>query len=209
MMVGPRVGTGPMLGAMGPGVGGHAVHGVVQDGVWAGTPAVLGQAYLQQTGQVESRGLAGGWGQGGGMVYGGQAVDRGQLRSPVWRLTGYRTPWFTENFVRELDERNVDRMSCLPPWLQEVVAAVYRPGTDRDGEEEEARDVQKYFGGVIGGVRKMFHSGLTEQEAERIIAVTGRGVRMSYRPCRSFGTTGTCQWGDGCRYFHVAGVSED
>ena len=198
-----------MLGAMGPGIGGHVVHGMIQDGVWAGTPAVLGQAFHQQTGQVESRAMAGGWGQKGGMVYGGQAVDRGQLRAPVYRVTGLRTAWFTDDFAGGLDERNVERMSCLPPWLQEVVAAVYRPGTGRDGHEEEARDVQKYFGGVIGGVRKMFHSGLTEREAERILAVTGRGIRMSYRPCREFGLTGRCQWGDDCRYFHVDGVSED
>ena len=133
----------------------------------------------------------------------------GQLRRPVYRVTGFRTPWFTEDFVRGLDSRNVDRLSCLPPWLQDVVAAVYRPGQDQEGNEEEARDPQKYFGGVIGGVRRMYHSGLTEREGERVLAVTGRGVRMSYRPCRAYGLSGTCQWGDDCRYFHVAGVSED
>ena len=49
-------GGATFLGAMGPGVGGHQVQsgmgsGTVVSGPWAGTPQVLGQAYLQSTGK--------------------------------------------------------------------------------------------------------------------------------------------------------------
>ena len=208
-------GGATFLGAMGPGVGGHQMQsgmgpgpssGMVAGGPWAGTPQVLGQAYLQSTGKAPGHVMGdsrGGFSFGGGYT-GGCAVDRGTLNQAMYRLTNVRTRWFTEEFVRgEMDERNKERMACLPPWLQDVVARIYAPSTGRESIDEP----NKRLSGVIGGIRKLHDSGLMAQEAERIgeLAVHGK---VSYQPCRDYGRHGTCKFGDRCRFFHIIGVHE-
>ena len=145
-------------------------------------------------------------GQGGfgGATSGGCAVDRGTLNQAVYRLTSTRTKWFDDDFVRGvMDDRNKERMACLPPWLQDVVAKIYAPSAGRETIDEP----NKRLSGVIGGVRKLHDSGLTEMEAGRIGEMAGR-LKVSYQPCRDFGSGGFCQFGDRCRFFHVVGVSE-
>ena len=135
---------------------------------------------------------------------GGKAVDRGLLKDNVYKLTGVRTKHFDDAFVQGLDERNRDRMGCLPPWLQEWVATCYDPGDKGAGG---LRDANRYFSGMIGGARKLHDSGLTREECQRMIGVAAR-TRVHYTPCRDFGNGGHCPMGDRCRYSHVPGVSE-
>ena len=131
-------------------------------------------------------------------------MDRGTLNQAMYRLTNVRTKWFSDDFVRgDMDERNQERMACLPPWLQDVVARIYAPSTGR----ESIDDPNKRLSGVIGGIRKLHDSGLTKQEADRIGELAMHG-KVSYQPCRDYGRHGTCKFGDKCRFFHMIGVHE-
>ena len=136
---------------------------------------------------------------GGGAV----AREKGQLREAMYTLVNYRTSIVTDRFVREvLGERNLDRMACLPPWVQRHVIATYG---HRDGQE--VKDPNKYFGGVIGGVRRLVQSGLTEDESRRMVDLAERGVRLSYKPCTVYGDRGSCMYGAECKNVHVTGIS--
>ena len=131
-------------------------------------------------------------------------MDRGTLNQAVYRLTNVRTKCFSDEFVRgEMDDRNKERMACLPPWLQDVVARVFAPSSGRESMD----DANKRLSGVVGGMRKLHDSGLTEIEAGRVGEIAQR-VKVSYQPCRDYGRDGSCQFGDRCRFFHVPGVSD-
>ena len=65
----------------------------------------------------------------------------------------------------------------------------------------------KRLSGVIGGMRRLHDSGLDELEAARAGEIA-TCVKVGYQPCRDFGSTGRCQYGDRCRFFHVQGVSD-
>ena len=74
-------------------------------------------------------------------------MDRGTLNQAVYRLTSVRTKWFSDEFVRgEMDDRNKERMACLPPWLQDVVARAFAPSAGRETMDEP----NKRLSGVRG-----------------------------------------------------------
>ena len=116
----------------------------------------------------------------------------------MYALIGERTPHFNDEFVRGMDERNRERMACLPPWAQRHVIWTYGP---REGQM--IQNTNKYFSGVVGGVRKLIQSGLTEDESNRMIALAQEGVRLSYMPCVTFGSRGACVYGDRCKNVHI------
>ena len=113
-------------------------------------------------------------------------------------LVQIRTPAWTDDLVRSLDERNLDRLRCLPPHWQRHVILTY----STDGE---VRDLQKHVSGTIGGVRRLIFGGMLREEAERLQDVASRGVRVSYKPCNQFAAEGRCRFGEGCTHPHLAG----
>ena len=121
----------------------------------------------------------------------------------MFLLVEDRTEHFTEKFVQELDGRNLTRMHSLPPWVQQHIVYTYGP---KDGKEIYSPD--KYFGGVIGGIRRLAQSGLTEDESMRMIELSKTGTRLSYHACRHFGQNGTCKFGWTCRHPHIFGIWE-
>ena len=132
----------------------------------------------------------------------GQAFEKGEYREAIYALVGDRTEFVDEKFVRELDERNRARMACLPPWVQKHVVYTYAP---REGGT--VRDPNRFFSGVIGGVRRLVQSGMTEEESARLIHMAKGGVRVSYMPCVAYGRRGTCVYGDKCKNVHVRGIT--
>ena len=99
-----------------------------------------------------------------------------------------------------MDERNKERMACLPPWLQRHVIFTY-------AVRGEVRDPNKYFSGVIGGVRRLSQSGLDERESARMVELARNGKRLSYQPCVTYGSRGNCAYGAECRNVHITGVT--
>ena len=89
------------------------------------------------------------------------AGGRGLLNKPEPPLCPIRTPHWTDDLVRELDDRNVMRMRCLPPQWQRHVVLTY----STDGA---VRDVQKHVSGTIGGVRRLIIGGMSPREAGRL-----------------------------------------
>ena len=127
---------------------------------------------------------------------------KGGMREPIYAMARDRTDYFTDEFVRELDARNCERMACLPPWVQRHVVHTYRP---KEGKEVQHQD--KYFSAVIGGVRKLVQSGLTEDESTRMIELAKKGKRLKYTACTGFGRQGKCIYGDHCRNVRVKGFT--
>ena len=102
-----------------------------------------------------------------------------------------------------MDARNEEMMTSLPPLIQQHVIYTFGPkeGTD-------VRDPNKYLGGVIGGIRKLAQSGLTEEESGRMIQLSKTGQRLSYKACTMYGQHGMCKYGMQCRYVHIRGIWE-
>ena len=42
-------------------------------------------------------------------------TEKGWMTKPIFKLVGDRTAHFTDSFVRDMDERNMNRMTSLPP----------------------------------------------------------------------------------------------
>ena len=118
------------------------------------------------------------------------------LDQPVYELINPRTPHWTDELVRGLDERNVSRMRCLPPEWQRHVIMTYATGG-------QVRDQQKHVSGTIGGVRKLIFGGMSSREASRLQDVAVTGERISYAPCTQYEQQGTCRYGDACKHPHM------
>ena len=174
------------------------------------TRRFLGDRYLATTGRYEGREQRG---QGGGddgdvreakgrgrgeeprqLVAGG----RGMLDEPKYELISLRTPFWTNELVGDLDDRNKERLRCLPPEWQRHVIMTYATGG-------EVRDRQKHVSGTIGGVRKLIFAGLTGAEASRLQDVACTGERISYNPCNQYEREGRCRYGLGCKHPHLDG----
>ena len=121
---------------------------------------------------------------------------------PMYMLIRDRTEHFDDEFVRVMDDRNRERMACLPPWVQRHVVYTYGPK-----EGAEVKNPNKYFSAVIGGIRKLVQSGLKEEESMRMIELAKTGKRLSYAPCTGYGRKGRCQYGDQCKNVHVEGIT--
>ena len=128
-------------------------------------------------------------------------INSGDLLTKAkYEVSGARTQFFTEDFVRGLDARNVERLKCLPPQVQAHVIATYSMG---DREVGDLRDVQKHFSGVIGGVRKLVFQGMTLEESRRLIALAVRGRRTSYKLCDYARQGRDCPYGEECVHPHI------
>ena len=132
--------------------------------------------------------------------------DGDLLTRARYEVSGARTQFFTEDFVRGLDTRNVERLKCLPPQVQAHVIATYSMG-DRD--PGDIHDVQKHFSGVIGGVRRLVFQGMTLEESRRLIALAVRGKRTSYKLCDYVRQGRDCPYGEECTHPHVHEWQED
>ena len=75
-------------------------------------------------------------------------------------------------------------------------------------EGKEVRDPDRYLSGVIGGLRKLAQSGLTEEESTRMVELAMQGTRLSYKPCTGYGRKGRCTYGGQCENVHVTGITE-
>ena len=179
---------------------------------YGGTASVLDEARFQRQGRGQGRstsraptsseGSRGSTRRDGAAVQPGGTplIPYGELMQDARHgMTTVRTATFTDEFVRELDDQNRQRMACLPPAVQAHVAATYSTG-DREGG---LRDVQKHFSGVIGGVRRLCFHGMTVEESNRLVALAVRGKRVSYRPCDYICQGKRCQYGDECTHPHV------
>ena len=129
------------------------------------------------------------------------AGGRGMLDADIHPLSTVRTPMWTEELVRGLDERNQKRMRCLPPNWQRHVILTY----SSDGD---VRDLQRHVSGTIGGVRRLIFGGMTATEAQRLQNVASTGVRVSYKPCDQFWHRGTCRYGEGCTHPHLRSTDQ-
>ena len=112
-------------------------------------------------------------------------------------MTAARTAEFDNDSVGEIDERIRARMACLPPDVQAHVVATYSTGG------RDAREPQKHFSGVIRGVWKLVIGGMTQEESARLIALSVRRQRVSYKPCDAYGSGRRCPYGDECTHPHV------
>ena len=54
-------------------------------------------------------------------------TEKGWMTKPIFKLVGDRTAHFTDSFVRDMDERNMNRMTSLPPLVQQHVIYTYGP----------------------------------------------------------------------------------
>ena len=124
------------------------------------------------------------------------AGGRGMLDEARWALVPIRTPAWSDDLVRALDERNRDRLRCLPPFWQRHITLTY-------GTDGEVRDLQKHVSGTIGGVRRLIFGGMSREEAQRLQDVAAGGVRVSYKPCDQFWAEGRCRYGVGCTHPHL------
>ena len=129
------------------------------------------------------------------MINDGDLMDKEK-----YDLSSVRTGYFTEDFVRGMDKRNVGRMRCLPPQVQAHVIATYSMGERDPGE---IHDVQKHFSGVIGGVRRLVFAGMTLEESRRLIALAVRGQRVSYKLCDHVRQGRQCPYGEECKHPHI------
>ena len=68
------------------------------------------------------------------------------MTKPILQLVKDWTAHFTDSIVRDMDERNMNRMTSLPPLVQQHV--IYTYGRK---EGQEVRFPNKYLGGVIRG----------------------------------------------------------
>ena len=132
--------------------------------------------------------------------------DGDLLDKEKYELSGARTQYFTDDFVRGLDRRNMGRLRCLPPQVQAHVIATYSMGERDPGE---IHDVQKHFSGVIGGVRRLVFAGMTLEESRRLIALAVRGKRTSYKLCDYVRQGRNCPYGEECSHPHVYEQAED
>ena len=122
----------------------------------------------------------------------------GPMETPQYELVSTRTKYWTDELVRGLDDRNVQRLKCLPAVWQNHVVWTYAPEEGKD-----VRNSDKHINGTITGVRKLVYRGITAEEALRLQGLAGRGVRISYNECTQFRSRGKCQYGDSCRHPHV------
>ena len=118
------------------------------------------------------------------------------LNRPEFPLCTTRTPYWTDDLVRDLDARNVQRMRCLPPMWQRHVVLTY----STDGA---VRDVQKHVSGTIGGVRRLIFGGMTQRESVRLQDLAATGVRVSYQSCDEYWYEGRCKYGEACTHSHM------
>ena len=123
-------------------------------------------------------------------------MARGMMDTPEYDLVHLRTPWWTDEVAEGLDDRNVERMRCLPPEWQRHVIMTYATGG-------EVRDRQKHVSGTIGGVRKLIFAGMDVTEAVRLQNIASTGTRTSYNVCTQWENRGNCKNGDGCKHPHV------
>ena len=131
-------------------------------------------------------------------------TEKGWWKEKKYLMVEDRTEHFTEDFALAMDEQNKHRMAELPPWVQKHVIYTYGP---KNGKEIHC--VDKYFGGVIGGVRKLAQSGMTEDESMRMITLSKNGMRLSYHACLRWGKYGVCKYGWQCKHPHVHNIWEE
>ena len=118
-------------------------------------------------------------------------------QDPKYALCNLRTEWWTDDLVRELDDRNLDRLRCMPPEWQRHVIMTYRPS-----EQGELRDLQKHVSGTIGGVRRLLFANMSTEEMTRLQDLASTGTRISYKPCIMYESRGSCKYGN-CTHPHV------
>ena len=109
------------------------------------------------------------------------------MGEPKYELLNLRTPWWTDELVASLDERNVARLKCLPPEWQRHVIMTYAT------RDSGVRDLQKHVSGTIGGVRKLIFADMSAWEASRLQDLASTGTRISYNVCTGWEMRGRCQ----------------
>ena len=96
-----------------------------------------------------------------------------------------------------LDEKNLRRMVKMNMLAQELIIRVYRQPADG------ANKPQAHLQTTMRGVRKILEDGITNEERNRLIALTCTGTKVSYKPCTWHGK-GHCRRRAACHHIHTA-----
>ena len=106
--------------------------------------------------------------------------------------------FFTEELVRSLDTRNLERLVVLDGNMKVLFAQMY--GSKGDAPP---RDVQKHFAHAVNEFRMLLHRGTSEEELARLRTMAADGYKLRIGECDKFATTGRCRYGSRCLYWHV------